>query len=480
MAVLGRSLSLTVGDNGELLGVMAYNLQRGQPPFLLVEPNSDGSRPYAKVQRDNRNQELTKNLCYGAGARILATVTTCERKPLNLFSPVIALKADSDKDASPFQGTLIEGATDPELKYDPKTGTYHLFYWVNAWSPPSSEISEPSLFQKTKPASNLGHIDPGYSENTNSFQPPPRNFTCVRDLPNWYSDGRFSEPPESWFNVPEPTNEKVGEFNINSFWVAPWSDAHSYRFPKNYDPFKDPPMADPDVPQAAPSQQSSNSDFLSYLDFYSKPNLTIQREVKNALYRMKQNKALRFSERATLEEYALMPMRMAYLSRTNRVLMHATGRVHVASKFDTKEEAVLLGASLPKDTVGDESSYHNFLVVEQPRPVFALKRGVNKLMVGRQKWVSFVNGSDVFITAPLNYRYPSAGTVALTFGDPQVDFCWHDTFVQTNGFRNGVHLPESEIPQRPQYLPEKDLLIPTFGGISLIELLSSSSSWSGL
>jgi hypothetical protein len=165
MAVLTRATSSTIGDNGEVISVIAENFQEPHLPFLLYPQIGEGD-PAFKVQRNTYNQEKSKPRAWGAGTRVLFLLCSCERKPVLDWTPVIALTQNAEKAATPILTTVIESPIDPVLLFDPNTQFYHLFYWVNAWSPTfASTTSQGSLFPATDPPL-PDNYDPSYYEDT--------------------------------------------------------------------------------------------------------------------------------------------------------------------------------------------------------------------------------------------------------------------------------------------------------------------------
>jgi hypothetical protein len=117
-----------------------------------------------------------------------------------------------------------------------------------------------------------------------------------------------------------------------------------------------------------------------------------------------------------------------------------------------------------------------YLVVNPPRPVLALPRGINKILLGRPKMTSFL-GNDFFVTAALTYRYPAVATVSLCAGNPHVDFtiqCPSDHFDEN---RRMGSLPESLTPHAAPPIVEETIIIPANYGTSLVEALSNMTIW---
>jgi hypothetical protein len=500
MPVLGRSPSLTIGNNGELLGIISENFSKGQPPFHLNLPPSEGGSATFYIQKDIRNQESDKPRGYGAGTRVLFTLVTCERKPLAKMVPVVALWPDSQNGPYPLTASLIESALDPQITFNPLTGRFHLYYWVNAWSPPgnptNNDTEESTLFNSVKPPSPTEEDIDYRTPNSETRFSSPRSFLGTRDLPEWYLAGQ--EPSgygeyNQIFPIQPPTQEKIGPFNISNFWIAPWTDEHLYRFNANYDPTPDPPVSAPNpvpypppppgsppTPPIPPVTPVSSQSFLDNFPYANIPQLPVPIEVSIALYKHRNSQPLKSTELATLQDYFLAPRRLMNLARCVRVLMHTTGTIYILNRKDDYEIPVSSGGgALPVTNNTEVGESDPYLVVDAPQPVLALPRASNKVMVVRHKWTSFVNSEDVYVTAPLNYRYPAAGTVALTAGNPQLDFTIHDPCDHLDYWRRGLMLPESDFPQRAQQLPEKDLIFPGVPSYTLIGLMSDLSIWNG-
>jgi hypothetical protein len=117
-----------------------------------------------------------------------------------------------------------------------------------------------------------------------------------------------------------------------------------------------------------------------------------------------------------------------------------------------------------------------YLVVNHPRPVMVMPRGINKVLLGRPKMTSFL-GADFFVTAALTYRYPAAATVSLCAGNPQVDFTIHCPSDKFDEYRRMGNLPESTSPQHAPFIPGASILIPGGYGTSLVEVLSNMRIW---
>lgn len=486
MPVLSRSASLTLCENGEVKGVVAGNLERAQPiHHVYLGSDLQVGYPYIIIQRDTRNQAKEMDKCYGAGSRVLMTVETCERKPQAGMVPVLALWADQDKSVLPMKASFIEGATDPSITYDPTTKRIHLYYWVNAWSPTGPREEPTTLFQSVKPPGPQ-YYDANYYPTVSSVTPPKNTYSAIRDLPKWFDT--FDESVEFEqlnFEYPKITTEKVGQLRTNEMWIAPWTDGHLYRF-GDQDPTPSNPLSPPlSLPSPPPPPNSPPPVFdgynppsiLSQVPYAETPYIPVQNEVRDALYKLRSKADLKPTERATLVEYLLSPRRLGNLARTNRVLMRTSGYLVVGYKVEPPDNPNSTGGSIPYKepvTLAGRKTLE-YLIVDQPVPVYVTRRCVNKVMGARQKWVSFINGTQTFITAPMNYRYPGAASVQLSMGDPQVDFTVHDPSDWIDYWRRGLPLPKAISPQKAGTVPELDLVGP---GYPLFALLSNPAIWS--
>jgi hypothetical protein len=480
MSVVGRSLSTAIGDNGELISALAENLPLALPPFLILPPLGEGTENgMYRVARDTTNQP-TRLRSYGAGARALFTTATCERKPTGDLIPILALLPDQEKSSRPLKATLIEGAVDPVLVYHPASSIYDLYYWVNAWSPPKAgALPFPTpLFPSTLPLEPTA-IDSDYESNSSySFpQPPSKTFTAIREPPDWFKPGTFTND-----RIKTPDGN-VGPFDIERFWVAPFTDAHLFRFPADFDPTPPPPLAPPVSlspplpPSPPPIGGGPSSDLLNSFPFAKYPQTGTTQQVNDAIYAVKHDQPLKETQKATYEEYVYAPYRIALLSRCTRVLMKTRGFQVSGRRFydlDLTDQTT----NPPKAADNVPSSLcHAYLVVEPPKPVWALPRGINKVVVQRPKWISYLPDGRIFITAALTYRYPAAGTVSLCAGNPQVDFTVHSPSDFWDYNRRAGILPESDAPQRAPFTPEKDLTFPLILDFTLVGLLNQMSLW---
>lgn len=488
MSVVFRSNSGVAIENGETFSLLATNLSASKLPFSIFLPVDEGTIPTFVVSKDFQNQESGKIPGWGAGARILISNATCERKPSSQLITVLTLLPNQNHASRPLKATLLEGVVDPVLTYHPPTRIYSVLYWVNAWSPPSTTYSLPSsLFSQVKPPSPQSSWADASYLNNNAYlgkQPPPQNFTAVRDVPDWFQQGTAPPTPiypdsAPVFYPPGSTTELIGPFDLNRFWVAPFTDGHLYRFPPDFDPIPPPPTAVSDSPVTPTPPDTvdttSTPDFLGQYFWAVHPQTPTTLQVNNALYSLKQNKPLLRSERLALEEYTYAPRRLAYLSRCTRVLMFAKGYLvcgNEAPESDRLETATTAPISPIKST-----STVAYLILDHPTPILALPRGINKVVVQRSKWISYLTDGRIFITASLNYRYPAAATVSLVAGNPQVDFLIHDPSDHFDFLSRAGIFPESQTPQRAPFDPGASISI--LGGLdtSLVGLMNQTSLW---
>jgi hypothetical protein len=509
MAVM-RLPSSIVTENGEVISVIAENFEGFQPAFTLYAAGAPKPEVYARVTRDNPDGNEIGLIGWGAGIKALFLTVTSAGTPTGKLIPVVALMPNHESATSgPFAATLIESAVDPALQYIETEKKFVLYYWVNAWSPPPlsyppsspsppppsppSSQSKSTLFNGVKPPPPF-LVDDDYLINPSyeGPQPDPR-YTAVRDVPSWYLDGTA---PESIVNlddlnliIPPMTNvsEQVGPIDLSRFWVAPFTDAHLFRFPDNYDPFPPPPLQDPYVPPESPPGPPGPppfvlpppviteppSAFIGNFPYLAYPFNQTTQSLTSILYNVKQGLSLRPSERSTLDTYVLALERLMGLSRCSRILMQTEGQLVIGNKQDDPDQLTSTYKPVPTKVSKGLDAY---LVVKHPKPVLALPRGINKVLLGRPKMTSFL-GADYFITAALTYRYPAAATVSLCAGNPHVDFtiqCPSDHFDE---YRRMGSLPESQTPQTAPATVQGSVVIPGDYGSSLVGVLSDSSIW---
>jgi hypothetical protein len=509
MAVM-RLPSSVVTETGEVITVVSENFEGFQPAFTLYDLGTPTLDAYARVTRDNPDGNQIGLIGWGAGTKALFFTTTYDGAPIQRLTPVIALMPNADSSKSgPFGATVIESAVDPVLKYFETTKMFALYYWVNAWSPPplsyplppppSSSQGKSTLFNGVKPPPpSLVDADYLVSPSYQGPQPDPR-YTTVRDVPDWYVEGTapidttnppvLILPPFPPSPPPPPLPpERVGPINLSRFWVAPFTDAHLFRFPPDYDPFPPPSSQDPYVPPNPPPGPPGpppigllpppvitdpSASFIGNFPYLTYPFNTTTQALTSILSHIKQGIYIRPSERSTLDTYTFALKRLMGLARCSRVLMQTEGWLVTGNKQDDPDQLTSTYKPVPTSVNGNPDTY---LVVNHPRPVLALPRGINKVLLGRPKMTSFI-GADFFVTAALTYRYPAVATVSLCAGNPHVDFtiqCPSDHFDEYR--RMGI-LPESTTPQLAPPTVQGSIVIPGAYGTSLVDVLSNSSMW---
>ena len=400
--------------------------------------------------------------------------------------------------SGPLSATVIESAVDPVLQYFETGKKFVLYYWINAWSPPLSSISlsppppqgkpaKSTLFEGVKPPLPT-LVDDDYTVNSSydGPQPEPR-YTTVRNVPSWYREGTAPEDPIDAklldLVIPSMTevSEKMGPIDLNRFWVASFTDAHLFRFPAEYDPFPGPSIQDPYVPESLPLPPGPpqpvlpppvvtdpSATFIQNFPFLTYPFNKTTQALTSILYNVDQELTLRPSERSTLDTYVLATERLMGLARCSRILMQTEGRLFIGNKQEDPDQLLAAHKPVPTSITKDPDTY---LLVNHPRPVLALPRGINKVLLGRPKMTSFL-GVNFFITAALTYRYPAVATVSLCAGNPHVDFtiqCPSDHFDEYR--RMGV-LPESKTPQTAPPIVGGSIIIPGGYPSSLVEAMS--------
>jgi len=325
--------------------------------------------------------------------------------------------------------------------------------------------------------------DPGYQ----GPQPTAYSTTTVRDVPDWYKTGTAPANPVDpsilkWV-IPSITNvsEKVGPIDPNRFWVAPFTDAHLFRFPDKYDPFPPtppqnpyvPPGPPPTTPLPPPSPTDPSSVFVDQFPFLTMPFNWMTQALNSILYSIKYGYSITPGQRALLDTYVFALDRLAGLARCSRILLQTEGQLFLGRKKDDSDSVP--SSYVPYSTpISPEVNL--YLVMNPPRPVLMLPRGINKVLLGRPKMTSYM-GTDFFVTAALTYRYPAVATVSLCAGNPQVDFliqCPSDKFEE---YRRMGLLPESQTPQHSPPVVGGTILIPAGYGTSLVDVLSNMTFW---
>lgn len=516
MAVM-RLPSSVVTETGEVMTVVSENFEGFQPSFTLYDSDLPNSNVYTRVTRDNPDGNDIGLIGWGAGTKALFLMMTSDGVPTKKMTPVIALmpNADSSKSGS-LAATIIESAVDPVLKYFETEKRFILYYWVNAWSPPLSSSPPPppsnsssppppppppplqtktTLFENVKPPPPV-LVDDDYMMDLeyDGPQPEPR-YTIVRDVPGWYKEGTSPVYPidldELDIIIPPMTDEeeRVGPIDIDRFWIAPFTDAHLFRFPENYDPFPLPPPQEAQPPDTSgppgppptlvlppPVITDPASPFIGNFPYLSYPFNKTTRELTSSLYNITHGLTIKPSERSTLDTYVFAFQRLMGLARCSRVLMMAEGWLMGGSTRDDPDQ--LTSSYVPLEDDEDEEEIkkepNTYLIVDHPKPVLALPRGINKVLLGRPKMTSFL-GNDYFVTAALTYRYPAVASVSLCAGNPHVDFtiqCPSDHFDE---YRREGCLPQSLTPQAAPPAVSGTIIIPDGYPTSLVEALSTGS-----
>lgn len=508
MAVM-RLPSSVATENGEVMSVIAENFEGFQPAFTLYSAGTSTPEVYARVVRDNPDGNVIGLIGWGAGTKALFLTITSHGVPTGKLTPVITLMPNHETATSgAFVATLIESAVDPVLQYFETQKRFVLYYWINAWSPPlgyyspspQSLLSPPPPSSQSKSTLFYGAVPPpptlvDYNYYANPSykgpQPEPR-CTAVRDVPSWYLDGTAPESPVNLDDlnliIPPMTDvsEKVGPIDSSRFWVAPFTDAHLFRFPPDHDPFPLPPIQDPYVPTSPPPTPGPPpfvlpppviteppAMFVGNFPYLIYPFNKTTQTLTSILYNVNQGLTLRPSERSTLDTYVLAFERLMGLDRCSRILMQTEGRLMIGSKKDDPDQLPSTYRPVPTQA---SKTLDTYLVVNHPKPVLVLPRGINKVLLGRPKMTSFL-GVDYFVTAALTYRYPAVATVSLCAGNPHVDFtiqCPSDHF---NENRRMGSLPESTTPQTAPPTVQGTIIIPGGYPDSLVEAMSTSSFW---
>jgi len=436
-----RKISSTVAVNGENFSVGVSFLSTPTEPYILVDEAGDNLLPFCRVS------QATTPFIYGAGTRILSLWNTCQRQSGVSKIPVICL-THGQKGGVPHAASYLESASDPTLLFDPTSGRYVLFYWVNAWSPTqgadsggspptvgspptiyySSEGIGESVFPGVSPAFDPTDEDVDYRQDDtySDLQPENEIYTTVRDVPEYSGDfGR------------------IGPFDLTRFWVAPWSDAFLFQY--NLDSGSGLGPEDWFFPR---------NEFAEYLrEVFQKVPVTIPETGRDIT-------GLSLAEAATVIDYDLAWGRLGKLSRCTRVLMYTYGDLRVLQARRENGEPIISPCA--------------YLVVSPPRPILGLPRGINKTVVRKAKLTSFLDSGDVFITAALGYEYPTVCSTTLTVGNPQVDFTVHSPHHVFNDVNRAANLPDAVYTQTPPYHPQQTLLFPVGFPVSLAEALISA------
>jgi hypothetical protein len=216
-----------------------------------------------------------------------------------------------------------------------------------------------------------------------------------------------------------------------------------------------------------------SSTFIGNFPYLTYPFNKTTQTMTSILYNISHGMTIRPSERSTLDTYDFAFQRLMGLARCSRVLMQAEGWLIDGRKQEDPDQ--LTSTYTPLST-SMEAELNTYLVVNHPRPVLTLPRGINKVLLGRPKTTSFL-GNNFFVTAALTYRYPAVATVSICAGNPHVDFtiqCPSDHFDEYR--RMGI-LPESTTPQTAPPLVGLSIIIPSGYPDSLVEAMSTGEFW---
>lgn len=417
MALLDRALASGVNYNGEIAAVrnweIPHNVSMG-----VFKSSFAAANPHPKFVLKNRTN---------MGRRLLSLHLTCQRRFPPIPTPILVRNPVFGAEAAPHEVRVLGSACSPEIAVDLDTKRYHLLYWVNAWSE-SSNIS----LKVPLPLFNKGRETPTPSNVR-------KNFVIERDLPD---DVRITESEESEYGV-KPILGSIGAFNPDEFFIAPWNTCYLSRV---------------DL-EALRKEGPYPAEGLASIQ---EPNTPFFKRVKFLLRRVLKGEFINDWDKAVLQEAGLALRRLVNLNRCTRVLMYTTGEIHHLSWEPT--ETAYEGFNL--------NSVRDYLVVENPRPVTWYSQQTNKVLACRPKWTSYINGSDSFVTAPLNFRFPAAASTNVVRNCPQIDFTLSDVGDWKDGVKAGITLPQSRDIQRSPVAPAGDVITVPRIGISLIEIMS--------
>ena len=379
MPVISRSTSSVVLDSGETASVFVENLPQAVQPITLSI--SEGSRVgLFRASRDRFVGDEINQVGWGVGTRLLLLTVTSQGVPTQVFTPVIALLPDVDKGGQPARGVFLESIVDPVIVFNNIQKKVSLFYYVNAWSPPPFlALPEPPLPPSPPPppvppppsppppppelviesdstpfgqyAAPLtlfsgvipplpNQVDSNYYENPSyqGRQPFEGEYTGIRDVPNWYT----VETAPDLDDIPGSVYESVGPFDMTRFWIAPFTDAHLYRFPESLDGFSAPAKQPVEVPSAppgpplptlpplppSPPPADPSQDLLPLFPFMTIPETNTTQEVLAVLFKVQNEEPLTDLEYQTYDCYRYSLARITGLTRCTRVLMRAEGQFY--------------------------------------------------------------------------------------------------------------------------------------------------------
>lgn len=440
MAVVSRSVSPFI-TNGILHGVLSEVLPAG----------------WSRMQyRQSDNVLGSTSRVYGAGEKVLQLVNASK----GTLVPVVARRQDLKGEGTSAL-TLLSSSFYPSVAYDPKRNSIYIYFWVNGWSPPASAnypFTSEHLFAELIPPQ--GTEDPGYRRSDTVVE--DQNYLphkwVERDLPPW--------------DILEDNAPGLGPFDLQRFWVAPITDGHLYRVGEDYKAQLG-SIVDPNEQTVTP-EVSAGIDSL--FPFASIPDYPVFRVYRTAIAAQQAGQALTKIQLATVEAYDKTPERLINLARATRVLMVAEGQIVRCSRYALMDQTVSAGANI--DETNDPGTVEDTLICGTPKPLWAFPQTTNKVMCHRHKYTSYLSDGRVFINAPLNYRYPGAGTSSLSCGEPVVDFMFHDPSQQLEAWNLGGILPEATTGQVSPWLPEQELIFPVGFPTSIVGFLSDTGAWS--
>lgn len=451
-----RTIVTTECSEGHFTSILTEPLSAGSEEFDLFSTNND-TVPRYSVCLDTRNQKDKTIRAWAAGNRVCQILTQVGLS--HQITPVI-IRLTTENNAS----SLIEGAVDPIIISDQRSQVVQLFYWVNAWSPKpfavnqdlDDPLEDPSLpkwsgfpdpYAATPELINFDIVEP---------LPPSGCFTAIRDVPDW-------------------TLDTVAPFNPNCFWVAPVGSQFPYRLSEDFPPILPDGTSSPPLPPSVPLDESNDA-FLANFDTYMTPKTETLKVLYKAKDKINNGDKLSLIERATVDEYTKDPSRSIGLNRTTRVLMWAQGRLEGLRRQPRDDNPVSDGASLPPPK-NKRSGIQTYLVLDPPKPIWWAPAASNRVLAARQKWTSYLPDGRIFVTAPLDYRYPVAASLSLVSHVPQIDESLFDPPLDFSSLLSGGILPEAQNGSDAPSIPEATLFFPSGFPTSLVAVLSTLDSW---
>jgi len=418
MALLGRGAATEVNYNGEISSVRSWEITHNLPKGVFK----------SEFLASGYKEKFTNPDRVVMGRRLLALHMTCLRRIPPVPTPILVRFPAADREATPQRVGFLGSALDPAIAIDLDSKRYHLLYWVNAWSDSSALVmrNPRALFSKGREPEDT---------QINSLN----NFALEKDLPD---DPRMDTLEESAYGV-SPITGEVGLFDPTEFYVAPWASCYLSRV---------------DIAELLKEGETPPEGFSTIRD----PNTVFFKRVKFLLRRVLRGEFITDMDKNLLEEAGRSIRRLANLTRCTRVLMYTTGEIHHLTWS-------------PSESTSERfnwSSLRDYLVVDNPQPVYWETQQSNKVLAARPKWTSYLNGEDSFVTAPLNFRFPAAASTTVVRNCPQLDFSLSDGGDWRWGVRSGITLPLSRDTQRSPVAPAKDVITVPITGISLIEIMS--------